>query len=194
MKDGPIGASHGQARWRNSSQPLKLGQSARIGKSITAAAHREIVTAQLALIANPIGDQPHHRVVEKKCFHDHLQDVHKVVITADMRQFMGEQGFQLPGCQPHSNGCRQKNDRTNPADDGRHFCNRRHQHPKLLSNSQAFRQTCNHGLNRGVRLDAAPTQRRRVTPSPCQPQCEYEHACSPQWKNPAFKTSGQCFR
>ena len=40
-------------------------------------------------------------MIEQERFQNVLQQIHQVIVAADMRQFVGENGFQLSGRQPH---------------------------------------------------------------------------------------------
>ena len=57
----------------------------------------EIVTAVLAFDAHDAGDPPDCGVVEEDAFDEDLGEIHQVIVTADVGEFVEEDGFYLSG-------------------------------------------------------------------------------------------------
>ena len=131
----------------------------RVIDSIAAGSYSDIIATQLPLMTDPPGCPPDCWMVEEQCFHHQLQDIHKVVVTANVREFMSEQCFQLLGCQPHKHGCRNEDHRTKPTDNARHFCQRGNQDAESALNTKPAGEVHKHGSNPGIRLDTMPAQK-----------------------------------
>jgi hypothetical protein len=119
-------AGRGHRQQRDIGSPrFERGERFRVGDGVAAHAHRHFIAAVLALGANPLREPPHRGVIEEQRLGDGLQQVDKVVVTADVRQFVRENRFHLRRRQRGHRGNRQQNRRTQPADDGRHVDARR---------------------------------------------------------------------
>jgi hypothetical protein len=95
-------------------------------------------------------------VVKEERLHDHLKDIHHVVMPANVCEFVSEQGFQLLWSQTDDNTGGQQDDRSDPADDAWNVGKRQHQHAKLPTNPESIRETHNQRLDRRVRFDTTP--------------------------------------
>ena len=63
----------------------------------------QIVAAVLPVAANRLRHPPDRRVIEEKPLGEPLQHIDQVVETADVREFMEENGFGLRGGSPANN-------------------------------------------------------------------------------------------
>src|SRR6266404_9400785 len=68
-----------------------------IGAGIGTLRHDQVVTTVLALGADNARDPPHGGVVEEQSFDKALQQVYRVVVAPDVREFMDQDGFHLAG-------------------------------------------------------------------------------------------------
>ena len=71
--------------------------------------NRQIVAAMFAFGTDHSGDPPHHRVIKQQALHACLEHVDQIVATADMRQLMQQDGFDLRGGQAREQAHRHKN-------------------------------------------------------------------------------------
>ncbi len=76
-------------------QPLELDERAGVAHRVAAGGHREVVAAVLALDAHAVRHPPHGGVVEEQRLGRGLQQVHQVVVAADVRQLVGQDQLEL---------------------------------------------------------------------------------------------------
>jgi len=74
---------------------FEVRERVRVRDGIAAEADGKIVAAVLALDPDPARDPPHRRVVEEQRLDDGLEQVHQVIVPADVRKFMRENRLEL---------------------------------------------------------------------------------------------------
>jgi hypothetical protein len=93
-------------------------QRARILKGVPADCDRNIIAAMLAFEAHLLAHPPHRGMVEQHRLDHGLEEVYKVVLPADMSQFVGQERSNLGLVQARECSDGQKNIRPEPADRG----------------------------------------------------------------------------
>jgi hypothetical protein len=106
-------------------QLLELHQRLGVRQRVARGAHREIVAAQLALLAHPPRHPPHRGMIEEQRLDRALQQVDQVVVAADVRQLVGQDRLDLGRAQAAQHAGRKQDHGTQPAERGGH----RHQDP-----------------------------------------------------------------
>ena len=96
-----------------------------VGDRIAAQADGEIVAAVLALDADPAREPPDRRMIEEHRLDERLQQVHQVVVAADVRELVRENRLELLRRERRERARREQHDRLQPADHGRHVDQRR---------------------------------------------------------------------
>jgi hypothetical protein len=104
---------------------LEIREGPCVDDGIAAEADGEIVAAVLALVSNAPRQPPHRRVIKEQRFDEGLQQVHEVVVAADVRELVRDDGFDLGGCQRDKRAGGNQHDWFHPAHDGRHVHERR---------------------------------------------------------------------
>jgi hypothetical protein len=118
------GSGHRETR-ANRSPALELDQRFGIADGVAAHRQRNDVAAVLALGADPRREPPDGGVVEEDGLGKRLQQIHQEVVAADVRELVGEDGFDLRRRQPRERRDGQQDYRLHPADDGRRIDGRR---------------------------------------------------------------------
>lgn len=77
--------------------------------------HHRVVTAIFAFVADPTREPPHGGMVEEERLDQDLEQIHRVVVAANMRQLVGQDQFQMRFRQAGDHTQRQKYDRTKVA-------------------------------------------------------------------------------
>ncbi len=78
---------------------------------------REVVAAVFALLADVGGDPPDGGVVEEEGFDEGLQEIDEIIVAANVGEFVGEDGLELRGGKTGEEGCGEKDERAEEADD-----------------------------------------------------------------------------
>ena len=81
-------------------QFFEVGKRLRVSIRIAAQADRKIVAAVLALDADAARQPPDRRMIEEQRLDERLQQVHQVVVAADVRELVREDRFELLRRQP----------------------------------------------------------------------------------------------
>src|SRR5262249_47762234 len=84
---------------------LDFSERAGINQSVAADLNRDIVAAMFSLLAYLSRQAPDRRVIKKKYLDRRLQQVYQVIISADVRKFVRDDGFKLAGREPHERAC-----------------------------------------------------------------------------------------
>ena len=106
---------------RIEAQLFEARQRPRVLQRIAEHRHGDVIAAVLALHANALRDPPDGRVIEKKRFHDGLNQVDDEVVPPDMGELVRQNHLDLLRGQARETGDRKEDDGTKPADDRRHF-------------------------------------------------------------------------
>ena len=76
-------------------QLLEVRERTRIRHGIAAQAHGQVVTAVLAFRPDAARQPPDGRVIEQERLEQRLQQVHEIVVPADMCELVGQDRFDL---------------------------------------------------------------------------------------------------
>ena len=106
---------------RIEAQFLEAGQGSRVLKRV--AEHRDghVITAMLSLHADSTRDPPNRRMVKEQRLHHGLQQIDDEIVTADVRQLVGQDHLDLFRGQPGERGDGEEDDGTHPPDDRWYF-------------------------------------------------------------------------
>ena len=118
---------------------VEFGQRERKAATIAQGLGGQVVSDQLAFVADAARQPPHHRVIEQQGLDHGLQQVDQVIVAADMRQFMGEQGLQQTGRHPCDERGGQQHHRPPPADRQRRIAIEQ-PHPHVARQAELARQ------------------------------------------------------
>ena len=80
---------------RRAAMLLEIRKRARIRHRVAAQTHGEIVAAVLPLTADTVREPPHNGVVEEQGLEQGLQKIDEIVVPADVRELVRENGFHL---------------------------------------------------------------------------------------------------
>ena len=127
----------------------------------------QIVTAVFALGADDAGNPPNGGVIEEQAFDEGLHQVHQIILTEDVRQFVNENGFYLRDGQTGEQAHGHQNHGARVADDYRHFGQTRFEERSRLGDAQPPREPVETLLPIGRRAaNAGEAQATRCDPSP----------------------------
>ena len=168
-------------RQLRSTHALESAQRLGIDHRIARDRHGEIVTAQLALLADPAGHVPDARMIEEQRLDQALQQIHEVIVTPDVRQLVRENRLDLPRAESGQGAGREQDQRMEPADRGRHLDQRGAHQPHRARDADAARQRLEARLPfRERRVGDRATQPPHQPPAAEQADREHEHAQSPR--------------
>ena len=97
------------------SQGFKLSQCPRVSQRVALNGNSEIVATMLSLQSHLLGNPPDGWMVEEQSLDGCLQQVHQIVVPADVSQFVSQNGFELLRRKPCQSAGRQKNHRPKPS-------------------------------------------------------------------------------
>ena len=106
-------------------QLFQRGQGLRIDQTISAKFDGDFVAANFPFRPHAARNPPHGRMVEEQCLQHVLQEIYQIIVTADVRQLVGQNGLQVRGRQARQGRRRQEDERPQPAD----HCRGLHQAP-----------------------------------------------------------------
>ena len=78
---------------------FERSQRGRINVRVAPKAYYNVIAAILALRTDYSRNPPGCRVIEKQAFHNSLANVHQIIQTPDMRQFVQKDRFYMIGRQ-----------------------------------------------------------------------------------------------
>ena len=102
-------------------QRLDGGQCAGVEHGVATGHDREIVAAVLALGADDPRHPPDRRMIEEQRLDGGLHEVHEVVVAADVRELVRDDGLDLLRREAAEHSARHEKRRLQPADDHRHL-------------------------------------------------------------------------
>jgi hypothetical protein len=115
-------------RGRRGAPGFELGERACVRDRIAGDAHRHLVTAMLALGPDARRQPPHGGVIEEHGLCDRLQQIHCVVVAANVRKLVRKDRFHLRGRKRRHGRHRQNDCGPQPADHRGHVHERRLDH------------------------------------------------------------------
>src|ERR1700730_6835117 len=71
------------------------GERSGVGNPIAAGGHGQVVAAAFALLADAVRNPPHGWMIEEERFDRGLRQIHEIVTSPHVSQFMREQRFKL---------------------------------------------------------------------------------------------------
>src|SRR5262249_29740992 len=92
---GEWAAVCGEAQRRSSPPFFHSGERARVVEMITASGDGDVVAAVFALGAHALVQPPNRRMEKEKRFRSDLEKIDERVEAANVREFMGDDGFDL---------------------------------------------------------------------------------------------------
>ena len=196
-RDGTIAASASR-RMRSTREPPVAatpstglcGNSARAASAsgiierAAASQRRRVVAAVLPLDADAIRDPGDGRMIEEHRLHDVLHEVDQVIMSANMNQFVGENGLELGGAQSGDQSGRHEHHGLEPADHHRDCGRRREHEPHRIRNAQPRFEPIKPLEPERVGRIGGDAQLADGVPTGQQPQRKHDHAECPQADNP----------
>ena len=106
---------HGQVE-RHAADLFQLRESPRVYEGVATSGNRQIVAAVLPLLAYFLSHPPDRGMIEQQCFDGRLQHVQQVIVAADVRQFVSQDGLHHLRGQARERAYRKQNHGAQPAD------------------------------------------------------------------------------
>ena len=145
----------------------------------------QIVAAVFALGADVARDPPDGGMIEEARFDDILQEIHQIVVPADVSQLVGQDRFELVRRQPGKQAGRHQHDGPQPADDHRHGCAGRAQQSDgcrdAKPHAESLEPRAPHWVFGGLAL---VPQSADHAPADSQSQGQQANAAGPEADNP----------
>ncbi len=193
MQQGAAGRRHGEVTARGP-QTLEIREGLRVRIGIAAETDRQVVAAVFALDPDGTRQPPYGRVIEQQRFDERLDQVDEVVVAPHVREFVGEDRFDLGRRQSGERAHGQQHDGLEPADHGRHLDARGFEQPYRPRDPQPARQPPSGGFERGIRRrDALRLHPLHPDPPGREPQRQRKHSDDPprdEERQPRFDVDG----
>jgi len=93
----------------------------RVFDGVTAQGYGNIVAAMFPLVTDLAANPPNGRMVEQQRLDGGLDETNEIVVAADMRKLIGEEGADLRFGESSESSDREKDIRTQPADNSGNF-------------------------------------------------------------------------